>query len=58
MPAQVADCKAANELLERLPAVDVRNGDKGYDPHLIRRRGTLPKHPAHTSGRNCFSLVL
>jgi IS5 family transposase len=44
--AQVADCEAAKQLLERLPAADVLHADKGYDTDLIRRRveakGTLP----------------
>jgi hypothetical protein len=28
---QVADCKAGAELLARMPACDILNGDKGYD---------------------------
>ena len=46
---QVADCEAAKQLLELLPAADVLHGDKGYDTDLIRRRveanGTLPNIP-------------
>ena len=40
--AQVADCEAAKQLLERLPAARVLHGDKGYDTDLIRRRVDKP----------------
>ena len=62
--AQVADCEAAKQLLERLPAARVLHGDKGYDTDLIRRRveanGTLPNIPPKTNRvwKNCFSPVL
>ena len=61
---QVADCEAAKQLLELLPAADVLHGDKGYDTDLIRRRveanGTLPNIPpkANRIWKNCFSPVL
>src|ERR671913_67075 len=61
---QVADCEAAKQLLELLPAADVLHGDKGYDTDLIRRRveanGTLPNIPpkANRVWKNCFSPVL
>ena len=61
---QVADCEAAEPLLELLPAADVLHGDKGYDTDLIRRRveanGTLPNIPpkANRVWKNCFSPVL
>ena len=57
---QVADCEAAKQLLELLPAADVLHGDKGYDTDLIRRRveanGTLPNIPpkANRIWKNCF----
>ena len=51
---QVADCEAAKQLLELLPAADVLHGDKGYDTDLIRRRveanGTLPNIPPRRTG--------
>jgi transposase len=61
---QVADCEAAKQLLERLPAADVLHGDRGYDTDHIRRRveanGTLPNIPpkANRVWKNCFSPVL
>ena len=45
----VADCEAAKQLLEHLPASRVLHGDKGYDTDAFRRRieanGTLPNIP-------------
>ena len=60
---QVADCEAAKQLLELLPAADVLHGDKGYDTDLIRRwveaNSTLPNiPPANRIWKNCFSPVL
>ena len=61
---QVADCEAAKQLLELLPAADVLHGDKGYDTDLIRRwveaNGTLSNIPpkANRIWKNCFSPVL
>ena len=61
---QVADCEAAKQLLERLPAARVLHGDKGYDTDALRRqveaRDTLPNIPpkANRIWKNCFSPVL
>jgi transposase len=61
---QVADCEAAKQLLERLPAAGVLHGDRGYDTDHIRRRveahGTLPNIPpkANRIWKNCFSPFL
>ena len=61
---QVADCEAAKQLLERLPAARVLHGDKGYDTDALRRqveaKGTLPNIPpkANRIWKNCFSPVL
>ena len=61
---QVADCEAAKQLLERLPAARVLHADKGYDTDALRRRveanGTLPNIPpkANRVWKNCFSPLL
>ena len=61
---QVADCEAAKQLLEHLPAARVLHADKGYDTDALRRRveanGTLPNIPPKENRRwkNCFSPFL
>ena len=60
----VADCEAAKQLLEHLPASRVLHGDKGYDTDAFRRRieanGTLPNIPPKVNRlwKCCFSPVL
>jgi transposase len=61
----VADCEAANELLEHLPSTPrVLHGDKGYDTNPVRHRleanGTWPNIPpkANRVWKSCFSPVL
>ncbi len=62
--AQVADCVAADALLDRMPATDILNGDKGYDSDAVRRKienlGVAPNIPPKSNRRwkNCFSPVL
>ncbi len=62
--AQVADCVAADALLDRMPATDILNGDKGYDSDTVRRKienlGVAPNIPPKSNRRwkNCFSPVL
>ena len=61
---QVADCKAAMVLLQRLPPCEILHGDKGYDSNAIRRHveqtGAMPNIPpkANRKWKNCFSPVL
>jgi transposase len=61
---QTADCTAGAELLEKLPACDILDGDKGYDSDAIRRRvenqGAMPNIPpkANRKWKNCFSPFL
>jgi IS5 family transposase len=51
---QVADCEAAKQLLERLPAARALHGDKGYGTDALRRqveaRDTLPNIPRRQTG--------
>jgi transposase len=60
----VADCTAADDLLEHMPVTSILHGDRGYDTNAVRRtieqRGTTPNIPPHNNrlGKNCFSPVL
>jgi len=60
----VADCTAADTLLERMPATSILLGDKGYDSNAVRRKiegmGAAPNIPPKVNRRwkNCFSPVL
>jgi transposase len=61
---QVADCKAADALLDALPETALLHGDKGYDGNAIRQKieskGTAPNIPpkANRQWKNCFSPAL
>jgi len=61
---QVADCIAADSLLEHMPETDILHGDKGYDSDAVRRKieskGAAPNIPPKINRRwkNCFSPVL
>jgi len=58
---QVADCTAADALLDRLAAADLVHGDKGYDTDAVRRKieakGAAPNIPPKLNRRwkSCFS---
>src|SRR5436190_20375663 len=58
---QVADCIAADELLDRLLTAEILHGDKGYDSDAVRRKienkGAAPNIPpkANRRWKNCFS---
>lgn len=60
----VADCTAADILLEQLPRTRLVHGDKGYDSDAVRRkierRGAAPNIPpkANRRWKNCFSPYL
>ncbi len=60
----VADCTAADALLDRLPETDILHGDKGYDSNAVRRkieeRGVAPNIPPKVNRRwkPCFSPAL
>jgi transposase len=60
----VADCIAADSLLEHMPETGILHGDKGYDSDAVRRKieskGAAPNIPPKTNRRwkNCFSPVL
>lgn len=60
----VADCTAAEALLENLPETGLVNADKGYDSNAIRRqiseRGAFANIPpkANRLWKNCFSPFL
>jgi transposase len=57
----VADCTAADGLLDRLLATEILHGDKGYDSDAVRRKieskGAAPNIPPKINRRwkNCFS---
>ena len=61
---QVADCIAADTLLDLLPATTLLHADKGYDSDAVRRkieaRGVAPNIPPKINRRwkPCFSPVL
>lgn len=52
---QVADCTAADRLLDRMPATDLPHGDKGYDSTSVRRKieeaGAAPNIPPRANKR-------
>jgi len=61
---QVADCTAADTLLEEMPPTRLLHGDKGYDSNAVRRKiesmGAAPNIPPKSNRRwkNCFSPYL
>ena len=61
---QVADCTAADSLLNQLPMTTLLLGDKGYDSDAVRRkveaRGAAPNIPPRSNRRwkCCFSPML
>lgn len=61
---QVADCSAADTLLDQMPETTILQGDKGYDSDAVRRkiesRGAAPNIPpkANRRWKNCFSPIL
>ncbi len=58
---QVADCTAADTLLDAMPKTGILHGDKGYDSNAVRAKieskGTAPNIPPKVNRRwkNCFS---
>ncbi len=52
---QVADCIAADALLDRMPAAMILHGDKGYDSDAVRRKiealGAAPNIPPKVNRR-------
>jgi len=60
----VADCTAADVLLDQLSAAEILHGDKGYDSNAVRRKiedkGAAPNIPpkANRIWKNCFSPYL
>jgi len=61
---QVADCVAADVLLDRLCAAEILHADKGYDTNAVRdkieSKGAAPNIPPKVNRRwkNCFSHYL
>lgn len=61
---QVADCTAADALLEQMPATTILHADKGYDSDAVRgkieSKGAAPNIPpkANRRWKNCFSPYL
>ncbi len=61
---QVADCTAADALLEQMPKTSILRGDKGYDSNAVRRKigdmGAAPNIPpkANRVWKNCVSPYL
>ncbi len=59
-----ADCRAGEDLLERLPAARIVHADRAYDSNSIRRKieaaGGMPNIPpkANRIWKSCFSPVL
>jgi transposase len=60
----VADCTAADILLDRLSSAEILHGDKGCDTNAVRRKiedkGAAPNIPpkANRTWKNCFSPYL
>ena len=60
----VADCRAAEVLLDGLPPGLMVHGDKGYDSNAVRRQiedaGSVPNIPpkSNRKWKNCFSPYL
>jgi len=60
----VADCTAADTLLDQMPTTRLVHGDKGYDSNAVRRKieskGAAPNIPPKSNRRwkNCFSPCL
>jgi len=61
---QVADCVAADTLLDQMAGASILHGDKGYDSNAVRRKieglGAAPNIPPKINRRrtSCFSPVL
>ncbi|WP_144428449.1 IS5 family transposase [Azospirillum thiophilum] len=61
---QVADCVAADTLLDQVTTADLIHGDKGYDTNAVRRKieaiGAAPNIPPKINRvwKNCFSPYL
>ncbi len=61
---QVADCVAADALLDQMPAAVILNGDKRHDSDAVRQKieslGSAPNIPPKRNRRwkNCFSPML
>ena len=59
---QVADCTAADRLLDRMPATDLLHGDKGYDSAAVRRKieeaGAAPNIPPRANSKRYERLLL
>ena len=61
---QIADCTAADALLDRMPETKILQGDKGYGSNAVRRKiedmGTAPNIPPKVNRRwkPCFSPAL
>ena len=60
----MADCIAADVLLDHIAAAEILHGDKGYDSDAVRRKieskGAAPNIPPKVNRRwkNCFSPYL
>jgi len=60
----VADCVAADTLLDQVSATELLHGDKGYDTDAVRRKieskGAAPNIPPKSNRvwKNCFSPYL
>ena len=60
----MADCVAADALLDRMPATSIMHGDKVHDSNAVRRKiesmGAAPNIPPKINRRwkSCFSPVL
>jgi transposase len=58
---QVADCVAADTLLDQISSTELLHGDKGYDTDAVRRKieakGAAPNIPPKSNRiwKNCFS---
>ena len=58
---QIADCTAADTLLDQMSTAEILHGDKGYDSDAVRRKieskGAAPNIPpkANRRWKNCFS---
>ena len=61
---QVADCVAADALLDQVASAEIIHGDKGYDTNAVRQKieakGAAPNIPPKVSRvwKNCFSPYL
>jgi hypothetical protein len=54
----VADCVAADTLLDQMPVTDILNGDNGYDSDAVCRKIESKGVPRRRQPRGCHLLLV